>query len=84
MVHKYSTSADKENDGLVGLLRKDEFARVFRVSAEETDALYALGASAIAPALTRAPAARTAARLLAGSAFIGLGLVAAFARFMQP
>ncbi len=42
MVRKYSSGAGKENDGLVGLLRRDEFARVFRVSEEETDAVFSL------------------------------------------
>jgi threonine/homoserine/homoserine lactone efflux protein len=57
---------------------------LFVLIATATDALYALGASSLAPALTRAPAAHNIARVLTGSAFIGLGLVAAFARFVQP
>jgi len=42
MVQKYSTAADRENDGLVGLLRKDEFARVFRVGEQDAEAVFSL------------------------------------------
>jgi DNA-directed RNA polymerase subunit beta' len=42
MVTKYCKGLDRENEGLVGLFRKDEFKRVFSVSNEDTDNVFAL------------------------------------------
>jgi DNA-directed RNA polymerase subunit beta' len=42
MVQKYSVGLDKERDGLLGLLRKEEFSRFFGASDAETDAVFAL------------------------------------------
>lgn len=45
-----------------------------------TDTLYALGAGAVAPVLKRASGVRALGRYATGGAFIGLGVLAAFAR----
>jgi len=42
MVAQYSTGLDRENEGLLGLFRKDEFKRVFEISDEDTDKIFAL------------------------------------------
>ena len=42
MVQKYSQSQDKENDGISGLLTKDEFERAFKVKEADADAVYSL------------------------------------------
>ncbi len=42
MVAQYSIGLDRENEGLLGLFRKDEFKRVFSVSDEDTDKIFAL------------------------------------------
>ena len=42
MVKKYSQSPDKENEGTIGLLRKDEFKRIFNPDESDTDALFSL------------------------------------------
>jgi threonine/homoserine/homoserine lactone efflux protein len=51
---------------------------LFVAVAAATDTTYALAASSIAPALTRGNAFRSLGRYLAGSVFIGLGVLAAF------
>jgi len=43
MVQKYSRSADREYDGIIGLLRKDEFKRIFSVKDADADTVYSLG-----------------------------------------
>jgi threonine/homoserine/homoserine lactone efflux protein len=50
---------------------------MFVVIAASTDTAYALAASAIAPALTRATQMQTAGRYLSASVFIGLGVLTA-------
>jgi DNA-directed RNA polymerase subunit beta' len=42
MVAQYSKGLDRENQGLIGLFRKDEFKRVFSVSDEDTESVFAL------------------------------------------
>jgi DNA-directed RNA polymerase subunit beta' len=42
MVKKYSHGIDRDNEGLVGFLRKDEFNRIFSMSDEDTDKLFTL------------------------------------------
>ncbi|MGA8180007.1 MAG: peptidylprolyl isomerase, partial [Desulfobacterales bacterium] len=42
MVAQYSKGLDRENQGLIGLFRKDEFRRVFSVSDDDTDSVFAL------------------------------------------
>jgi threonine/homoserine/homoserine lactone efflux protein len=50
---------------------------LFVIIAASTDTIYAVTASAIAPALTRAAALQAAGRYLSGGVFIGLGVLAA-------
>jgi DNA-directed RNA polymerase subunit beta' len=42
MVQTHSLSEDKAQDGYIGLLRKDEFQRIFDADTEDADALFAL------------------------------------------
>ena len=42
MVQQHSQSSDKAQDGFIGLLRKDEFQRIFGASVEDADALFEL------------------------------------------
>jgi DNA-directed RNA polymerase subunit beta' len=42
MVTQFSKGFDRENEGLVGLFRKDEFKRIFSVSDEDRDNVFAL------------------------------------------
>lgn len=42
MVKKYSQASGKDHDGMLGLLRNDEFKRIFNAAAEDTDAVFAL------------------------------------------
>ena len=42
MVHKYSQSLDKENNGILSLLAKDEFKRIFDIKEAEIDAIFSL------------------------------------------
>jgi len=42
MVKKYSQGFDREDEGMVGLLRIDEFKRIFNATDEDTDAVFAL------------------------------------------
>ncbi|OEU65369.1 MAG: DNA-directed RNA polymerase subunit beta' [Desulfobacterales bacterium PC51MH44] len=42
MVAKYSQGLDRENEGLIGMLRKDEFKRIFNAADEDTDEVFAL------------------------------------------
>ena len=42
MVAQYSKGLDRENQGLIGLFRKDEFKRVFSVSDEDAERVFAL------------------------------------------
>ncbi|MBW2153751.1 MAG: DNA-directed RNA polymerase subunit beta' [Deltaproteobacteria bacterium] len=42
MVQTYSQSSDKANNGVLGLLRKDEFLRIFRVPETKADAVFSL------------------------------------------
>ena len=52
---------------------------LFVAIAAVTDTMYALTAGTIAPLLARANGVRKAGRFLTGGAFIGLGLITAFA-----
>jgi threonine/homoserine/homoserine lactone efflux protein len=51
---------------------------LFVAVAMTTDTLYALGASAVAPVLTRSSKLRPAGRYLGASVYVGLGLLTAF------
>jgi DNA-directed RNA polymerase subunit beta' len=42
MVTQFSKGIDRENEGLIGLFRKDEFKRIFSVSDEDNDSVFAL------------------------------------------
>ena len=42
MVAQYSKGLDRDNEGLIGLCRKDEFKRIFSVSDENADLIFAL------------------------------------------
>ncbi len=42
MMNKYSQSLDKENNGILGLLAKDEFKRIFDIKEAEIDAIFSL------------------------------------------
>ena len=42
MVAQFSKGLDRENEGLIGLFRKDEFKRIFSVSDEDNDNVFAL------------------------------------------
>ncbi len=42
MVAQYSKGPDRDNQGIVGLFRKDEFKRIFSVSDEDTEKVFAL------------------------------------------
>ena len=42
MVAQYSQSIDKDRDGLIGLLRKEEFRRIFNATDEDTDDVFNL------------------------------------------
>jgi len=42
MVRKYSQASGKDHDGMLGLLRNDEFKRIFNAADEDTDAVFAL------------------------------------------
>ena len=42
MVAQYSQGLDRDNQGLIGLFRKDEFKRIFSTSDEDTDNVFAL------------------------------------------
>ena len=42
MVRKYSQSPGKDNDGVLGLLRKDEFKRIFNANEADASAVFSL------------------------------------------
>ena len=42
MVAQYSQGLDRDNQGLIGLFRKDEFRRIFSTSDEDTDNVFAI------------------------------------------
>ena len=42
MVAQYSKGLDRDNKGLIGLFRKDEFRRIFTTSDEDTEKVFAL------------------------------------------
>lgn len=65
------------HDATASLLQSVVLGTVFVAMAMITDTMYALTASAIAPALTRATALRGASRYLSGGVFIGLGVLTA-------
>lgn len=66
--------------GAPALPRNLALGALFVAIAAATDTLYALSASTVAPALERTPAFGVLSRYLTGGVFIGLGLLAAFAR----
>lgn len=47
MVKKYSQTLGKDNDGILGLLRKDEFMRGFNATDNDTDEVFALEADQV-------------------------------------
>jgi DNA-directed RNA polymerase subunit beta' len=47
MVQTHSLSEDKAQDGFLGLLRKDEFQRIFDADTEDADALFALSEGSV-------------------------------------
>jgi len=51
MVTQYSKGPDRDNQGLVGLFRKDEFKRIFSVSDEDTETVFALEEEGISSAI---------------------------------
>jgi DNA-directed RNA polymerase subunit beta' len=51
LVREYSLSADKSGDGFVGLLRKEEFQRVFDIDVKNADAIFALNEGDVSPVL---------------------------------
>ena len=42
MVHQYSQSLDKKNEGVLGLLRKDEFKRIYQAKDEDVNTVFSL------------------------------------------
>ncbi len=42
LVQKHSISVDKENQGYIGLLREDEFQRIFDIAGEDAEQVFAL------------------------------------------
>ena len=42
MVRQYSQSLDKKNEGVLGLFRKDEFKRIYRVKEEDVNTIFSL------------------------------------------
>jgi DNA-directed RNA polymerase subunit beta' len=52
MVQEHSLSADKGADGYIGLLRKEEFQRVFDVRPKDADMMFALNEGDVSPVLT--------------------------------
>ncbi|MCK5508660.1 MAG: DNA-directed RNA polymerase subunit beta', partial [Desulfobacterales bacterium] len=42
MVRQYSQSLDKENEGVLGLFRKDEFKRIYRANTEDVNTIFSL------------------------------------------
>ena len=42
MVRQHSTGTDAENDGMLGLLREDEFQRIFNARRNDTEDVFAL------------------------------------------
>ncbi|MEA3427819.1 MAG: DNA-directed RNA polymerase subunit beta', partial [Thermodesulfobacteriota bacterium] len=51
MVNKYSQSLDKENGGVLGLVAKDEFKRIFDIKKDDVDALFSLAPGEISDAM---------------------------------
>ncbi|MFC1886186.1 DNA-directed RNA polymerase subunit beta', partial [Thermodesulfobacteriota bacterium] len=51
LVETYSKSSDKVNDGILGLLRKDEFKRTFGFGDADADSVYTLSQSEISDVL---------------------------------
>jgi len=51
MVESVSESSDKENEGLIGLLRKEEFIRIFNVSDKEADQVFELEKGEVSAAI---------------------------------
>lgn len=54
IVNKYSQSLDKENDGLLGLLAKDEFKRMFDIKEADIDAIFSLASGEISDIISAA------------------------------
>ena len=65
--------------GASPMLQGAALGAVFVAIAAVTDSAYALGAGAVAPAVTRARGVRKLGRVLSGTTFIGLGLFTALA-----
>ncbi|RPJ18520.1 MAG: DNA-directed RNA polymerase subunit beta', partial [Desulfobacteraceae bacterium] len=47
IVNKYAEDADKLNDGNIGLVRKDEFKRIFNVSDADVDSVFSLESGSV-------------------------------------
>jgi DNA-directed RNA polymerase subunit beta' len=54
LVAAHSESPDKENNGEIGLLKKDEFMQVFDANAEQTDALFQLAENDVSAVIATA------------------------------
>jgi DNA-directed RNA polymerase subunit beta' len=52
MVREYSESPDKDNDGNIGILRKDELQRVFNIQPEFSDTLFTLEKGQVSDVIT--------------------------------
>ena len=52
MVAEHSLSADKADGGYIGLLRKDEFQRVFDADAKDADTVFKLEENNVSPVIT--------------------------------
>jgi DNA-directed RNA polymerase subunit beta' len=52
LIQSNSIGPEKQQDGYIGLVRRDEFLRVFDAGSEQTDALFALEQGDISPVVT--------------------------------
>jgi DNA-directed RNA polymerase subunit beta' len=50
-VHRFSTSPDKEQEGLLGLLVRDEFERVFETKDADTHAVFSMEPGEVSPVI---------------------------------
>jgi DNA-directed RNA polymerase subunit beta' len=52
LVATYSESPDKENDGEIGLLKKEEFARIFEADSKDAELLFHLSENDLSPMIS--------------------------------
>jgi DNA-directed RNA polymerase subunit beta' len=52
MATKHSSSPDKENEGMIGFLTKDEFSKIFGIEEDEADKVYFLEEGGISDVIT--------------------------------